>query len=177
MFNSSDWFWLLGNFFLQRDDKGFHARVHRSYYTCTSTTHFPHCINSPVLLLCVNTQMCRSCQQFPEVVLNGILWYSGQPVCWGMASERVFSCQNFRHLWRRLEMQKGLPATKSGEGFWVTSARVRDTLDTSAGHRNVSPIWPEYQWLWVVSFQQKASLPKEEIGHLLLYQVNELLFA
>lgn len=41
---------------------------------------------------------------------------------------------------------------------------------SAAGHWNVSPVWPEYQLLWVASFQQRASLTKQEIEHLFLYQ-------
>lgn len=48
-------------------------KVYRSCYTCSSTTHFPHCINSPALLLCFDNWRCRSRPQFPSVVLSGII--------------------------------------------------------------------------------------------------------
>lgn len=78
--------------------------------------HFPDWINSPTSLLCVDNWLCRSRQWFPCVVLTGILWFSGQLVCWGLASERAVSWQKFMHLWRRLEMQNSLPPMVSGKG-------------------------------------------------------------
>lgn len=100
------------------------------------------------------------------MVLDGILWFSSQPVCWGMASERAFSGQTYSL--EETGNAEWAPYYNGRKG--ILSHSSRSGRQMSAGHRNVSPVWPEYQLLRVVSFQWKASLTKQEIRHLSLYQ-------